>query len=467
MAQRLALARRAAVTGFVGLLLLVLSGAARAQVVTESPAPFDSAGRIMTITPSLAARIALSSDVWPVTGDYEEARLYSSSTGGHILAVHRRGGAIERHVIASEAREALRTAVSRGMALAGRPVSEERPELISEPARGAFVRNQMLIAALIYGPAAATLPKDGSERTAAYLLVTGGTFFALMAASQNLAVTRAQNHLATDGAYRGAFMARGLAYAFDLDEDDEDAWALSALAGGIVGSIGGFQLGRGYTDSEARAATFGSTTIAGTTAGLLGALGVFEDDRNTERAAVGAIVAAGLLGYPLGVQYPRKASYAVTAGDVMTLLPAGLVGAGLAAAPAANSDGRAVSAIVTAGYLTGILVGDRLLARRYDLTESEARLAQLGSLAGGLMGLGLSVMADVEDNTALGLVAAGGLAGLALTVAISDPQLAGAQSGLRFEPKGRRDARVELDPMSIAHAFARTPGQHSLVRVRF
>jgi len=461
------MARRAGVARLVGALLLIVSGVARAQGVIESPAPFDSAGRIMTITPPLAARISLSAEVWPVTGDYEEARLYSSSGGGYILAIHRRDGTIERHFMAPDAREALRAAVSRGMAVAGRPVSEERPELVSEPARGTFVRNQMLIAALIYGPAAALLPEDGGERTAAYLLVTGGTFFTLMAASRNLAVTRAQNHLATDGAYRGAFMARGLAFALDVDEDGQDAWAASALLGGIVGSIAGFRLSRGYTDSEARAATFGSTTLAATTVGLLGAFGAFESDQNTDRAAIGATVAAGLLGYPLGVRYPRGASYRVTAGDVMTLLPAGLVGAGLAAIPVANSDGRAVSALVTAGYLTGVLVGDRVLAKRYDFTESEGRLTQLGTLAGALMGLGVAVTGDASEKTVIGLVSVGGFAGMALTVALTDAQLAGAQTGMRLEPRGRRDARVELDPMSIAHALARTPGRHSLVRVRF
>ncbi|HEU5183338.1 MAG TPA: hypothetical protein VFU01_02145 [Gemmatimonadaceae bacterium] len=448
-------------------LLLMVCEVTHAQVVTESPAPFDSAGRIMTITPPLAARIALSPDVWPVTGDYEEARLYSSSGGDYILAVRRRGGAIERYTITPDTREALRVAVTRGMAVSGRPVSEEQPEIISEPARGAFVRNQMLIAALIYGPAAATFPEKGSERTAAYLLVTGGTFFALMAASKNIGVTRAQNHLATDGAYRGSFIARGLAFAFDVDEDEEDAWAASALLGGILGSLVGFQLGRGYTDSEARASTFGSTTLAATTAGMLGALGAFEGDDGGDRAAVGAIVAAGLLGYPLGVRYPRRASYRVTAGDVMVLLPAGLVGAGLAATPVANSDDRAVGALITAGYLTGVLVGDRLLVRRYDFTESEARLTQLGTLAGALMGLGVAVMTDPSDPVAIGLIAAGGLGGLTLTVGIADPQRGGARTGMRFAPRGRREARVELDPMSLANALARVRGQHSLLRVRF
>jgi hypothetical protein len=456
------------VARLVGALLLIVCGVARAQVVTESPAPFDSAGRIMTITQPLAVRIGLSPDVWPVTGDYEEARLYSSSAGGYVLAVHRRSGTVERHAIAPDAREALRAAVSRGMAVAGRPVTEERPELISEPARGAFVRNQMLIGALIYGPAAATFPEDGSERTAVYLLVTGGTFFALMAASQNLAVTRAQNHLATDGAYRGAFMARGLAFALDVDDDDAEAWAASALVGGIVGSIAGFQLGRGYTDSEARAATFGSTTLGGTTAGLLGALGAFDGDESTERAAVAGVVAAGLLGYPLGVRYPRRASYRVTAGDVMTLLPAGMVGAGLAAMPLADSDhDRALTVLATAGYLTGVFVGDRVLVRRYDFTESEARLTQLGTLAGGLMGLGVSAMGGASERTVLGLVTVAGFAGLALTVAIINPELARAGTGMGSQPPGRREARVEFDPMSVAHALARTPGQHSLLRVRF
>lgn len=448
-------------------LLLVFCKVTHAQVVTESPAPFDSAGRIMTITPPLAARIALSPDVWPVIGDYEEARLYSSSNGGYVLAVHRRSGTIERHSIAPDAREALRVAVSRGMAVAGRPVSEERPEMISEPARGAFVRNQMLIAALIYGPAAATFPEDGSQRTAAYLLVTGGTFFTLMAASKNIGVTRAQNHLATDGAYRGAFIARGLAFAFEVDDDDEDAWAASALLGGIVGSLAGFRLGRGYTDSEARAATLGSTTLGGTMAGLLGAFGAFEGNDGSERAAVGAIVATGLLGYPLGVRYPRRAAYSVTAGDVMTLLPAGLVGGALAATAATNSDDRVISAVVTAGYLAGVLVGDRLLARQYDFTEGEARLTQLGTLAGGLMGLGVAVMADADETAALTLSAVGGFAGLALTVSIADPQRGGARTGMRFAPKGRRETRVELDPMSVANTLARLPGRHSLLRARF
>jgi hypothetical protein len=447
-------------------LLFLVCNVAAAQVVTETPAPFDSAGRMMTITPPLAIRIGLPPGVWPVEGDYEEARLYASSAGGYVLAVLRRGGAIERHAVSPEAREALRAAVSRGMAVAGRPVSEERPEVISEPARSAFVRNQMVIAALIYGPAAASFPEDDSKSAGTYLLVTGGTFIGLMAASSNINVTRAQNHLATDGAFRGALIARGLAFVFDEDEDEGDVWAASVLIGGIGGTLAGFGLGRGYTDSEARAATFGSTTLAGTTAGLLGALGVFDGDESGERAAVGGIIAAGLLGYPLGVLYPRRSAYRATAGDVMTLLPAGLIGGALAATAGVDREGELISGLATAGYLTGVLIGDRVLVRPYDFTESQARTARLGAIAGGLVGLGTAQLGEMDDTAVLALVAVGGLAGFAATVAISDPTPANSPTGMRV-PDGRRDARIEVDPMSVAHALAGTRGRHALLRIRF
>ena len=72
----------------------------------------------------------------------------------------------------------------------------------------------------------------------------------------------------------------------------------------------------------------------------------------------------------------------------------------------------------------------------------------------------------MEENATLALVAVSALAGLALTVSVSDPTPANARTGMRA-PDGRRESRIELDPMSVAYALARTRGQHALVRVRF
>ena len=59
----------------LALLLFVVPGAG-AQVV-ETPQPFDSAGRLMAITPAIAARLQLGPPAWRVIGDFTEARLFS------------------------------------------------------------------------------------------------------------------------------------------------------------------------------------------------------------------------------------------------------------------------------------------------------------------------------------------------------------------------------------------------------
>src|ERR687890_120443 len=78
--------------------LAVALGAApaalRAQEAVERPEPFDSAGRVRVITPTAAARLMLGPPAWRITGDYREARLYSSAEG-YVIAVTRRDGTIE------------------------------------------------------------------------------------------------------------------------------------------------------------------------------------------------------------------------------------------------------------------------------------------------------------------------------------------------------------------------------------
>ena len=150
----------------------------------------------------------------------------------------------------------------------------------------------------------------------------------------------------------------------------------------------------------------------------------------------------------------------------MTLLPAGLIGGALAATAGVDREGELISGLATAGYLTGVLIGDRVLVRPYDFTESQARTARLGAIAGGLVGLGTAQLGEMDDTAVLALVAVGGLAGFAATVAISDPTPANSPTGMRV-PDGRRDARIEVDPMSVAHALAGTRGRHALLRIRF
>lgn len=91
-----------------------------AAQVREQLVPFDSAGRVSVITPPLAARLGLQPPLWPVTGDYVDARLYVSgdSARSFVLVVRRPHDVMERYPVGAALRTELAVAVARGDALA-------------------------------------------------------------------------------------------------------------------------------------------------------------------------------------------------------------------------------------------------------------------------------------------------------------------------------------------------------------
>lgn len=408
-------------TLFVPLLLGLLSFTALPQT-TECPVSFDREGRIMAVTPRLAARLGLSPPAWPVGGDFVEARLFASDRDGYVLVVTSPNGVVTRYLLTAQARDDLADAIAARTAAGGRLTVVERPDLIAEPAKGQFVRNQTIGAALIYGPSLAALASDGTGAAALYWASVGTTFFATAGFVKDHTVSKAQNHIATDGIWRGALIGAGTLHLFDADPDDK-AVAAATLCGGLAGTVAGYRGGRRLTVSEAHAATFGSTFCAATTAGMIAATGGFAGDDS--RLELGGLIGASLLGYPVGLRYARNARYSVTAGDVGILGSTSIIGAiagswfivGQGARDETNAQ------VITAGYLAGTLIGDRLLVRRYDFTESEAWLMRLGALAGSLIAMTIPMASHTGDDRAyVGFGTAGAIAGLLLTHRLIEPR---------------------------------------------
>jgi hypothetical protein len=116
--------------------------------------------------------------------------------------------------------------------------------------------------------------------------------------------------------------------------------------------------------------------------------------------------------------------------------------------------------MTTLGAVVGMMAGDRFLVRRYDHTRAEADRIALGTGAGALMGAGIAALGkSTRENPHVigGMTVAGGLAGLIVT-----------ERYLRPNPDaGRPRLRVTFNPASIPLLAARTPGNHSLIDVRF
>ena len=463
------------ITIFLACLIALFAVGQRAGAQTrERPVAFDSAGRVTVVTPPLAARLGLSAPLWPVSGDYLDARLYAldDASGGYVLVVRRQREVLERYAVDSARRRDLAAAIDRGTTTdLARGGPDAIPTFISEPVRGSFVVNQTLLGALVFGPAASALVDDPTGSVAAYLAVTGGAFFLAANMTTGSSVSRAQNHLSSHSALSGAIAADLLLYSL-TGNDGGRGYAAATLVGGVAGDVLGFTLGEPMTDAEAHGTSHGSTVTAALALGLMGSSGMFERN-GAGRVGTALIVGAGALGYPLGLKYARSSPYRVTAGDVGTLVTTELLGMSAAAALLPNSPNeKAVYAALTGGFALGAILGDQLLVRPYDHTESESRLVQVGAAAGALVALAVPVLAR-SNNTHLifGAISVGGVLGTLLTEQLIAPQAAGKGIGMlrggEATVGNNGGANLRFSPQSALLAGLGLKGNHSVVSFTF
>lgn len=451
------------------LMVFVLARPMNAQTI-ERPVAFDSAGRVLTITPPFASRFNLGPPVWPVSGDYQEARLYSTGSDTYVLVVQRRDGSNERFAFSAADKMALGDALQTAMVGAGGVVTtSEQADFISQPAGRDFARNQTFAALGVWGPSLAVVAGNARGGTALYLATVGATFFASTAISRSTTVTRAQNHLATDGTLRGAALGLGMAYVIEPDDRNGKTTAAAIVTGSLATTTAGFLFGRKLTDGEAKGATWGSTFTAATTAGIIGAAGGFKND--SRQGSVLGVMGAGLIGYPLGLSWVRRSKYGITAGDARAVSFPALIGAAVGASVISeSSDEQLGFGVTTAGFVVGSLVGARAFAKPYDLTESEAAVLGLGTGAGALIGLAIPVLAESDSPHAwFGFPAAGGALGLLATRALVKPaRVDGRQSSSRAAGSGSRRFSVRATPENLLLTWkASRPTRASLLSITF
>lgn len=447
----------------IGALLLFPALRLHAQVI-ERPVPFDNGGLVTVMTPFIADRAGLRPPWWPVSGEFTEARLFTANDSTYVLAVTRRTGVVERYSLSGTDRDAIGAVVSR---------LPRETIMARTDARSAFIRGQTLLGLFVYGPAfAGAIGDNAGSQSAGYLVVAGGSFFAASEISRRMFIARPQADLSTNMGLNGALVGWGTTYL--LGAGDRGQFA-GAFIGGLTGAALGVRIARNMTEADAVGAAWGSDIGAliafGTMEALRGEETCTFDPVNftetcrgrrlSDRAEVATILGAGIIGYPLGVLYPRNAAYNVTAGDVQILASTTALGAGAGIALLNKNTTYSHAAVMaTVGGVLGMMAGDRFLVRRYDHDRAEADRIALGTGAGALMGAGIAALGkSSRENPHVigGLAVGGGLAGLIIT-----------ERYLRPNPDaGRRRLRVTFNPASIPLVAARTPGNHSLINVRF
>lgn len=444
-----------------------------AQVVPtiETSVPFDSAGRITVITPTLVTRLRLAAPEWPVVGTFREARLYRADDNAHVLVVQRIDGAMARFALGPDAVAGLQRAVMTGVVAEGRGgdrlLGAGTGVVASQPAGNTFVRNQTFLGLVAYGPATAAIlsKSNGAAAAGGYFLAAGTSFFVAANTVKGRVVTRAQAARAAHGGTRGALTGVGIAAI--ANADGGPAWGASILAGAIGGTIAGFQQARGLSDGEAASAGFFADLGALTALGLGGSSGAFEgkktvvpfDPANPQygsytrtdnslrgpgKAVAGAAIGAQVIGYALGPRYARRAAYNVTAGDVSVAFAGALLGGTAASSLIPESgDNTARYGVAAAGLVAGAFLADRGMVRKADRTSADGTLVQLGALAGALMGGGIAAISETESQGALAFASAGGILGMLAADGILKPARdAGPLRGIMQSSARALDGRV-------------------------
>ncbi|WP_373062480.1 hypothetical protein [Gemmatimonas sp.] len=443
--------------------------AAQVAPTIETLVPLDSARRLTIITPTLVSQLGLVAPAWPVAGSFREARLYRVDGGAHVLVVQRVDSTVSRFALDAAAVATLQNAVSAGLLAQGRGgdrlIGAGTGVVVSQPAGNTFVRNQTFLGLVAYGPATAALLSEqgGPAAAGGYFLAAGTSFFVAANLVKGRVVTRAQAARAAHGGTRGALT--GLGIAAIANAEGGPAWGAPILAGAIGGTIVGFQQARGLSDGEAASAGFFADLGALTVMGIGFGSGAFKgretvipvDDpqfgsytstdnslRGPGKAVVGAAIGANLIGYALGPRYAQRAAYNVTAGDVSVAFASALLG-GVGASSLISEGGNDTRkyGVAAAGVLAGAFLADRGLVRKADRTSADGTLAQLGALAGALMGAGIAAIAETKAQGALALGSAGGILGLLAADAIIKPvRDAGPLRGIMQSSARKLDGRV-------------------------
>lgn len=348
------------------------------------------------------------------------------------------------------------------------PVRDTLPEQgsTSREMRNAFVRNQLLLGALSYGPSfAVMIGTEPATRVAGWMVMTGASFFAANEVSRQVEITPARQVLSSRMGWRGTANGLALGHMWSVPEGERGALT---LIGGLTGSALGVVMGSGLSEGEAVASVVGHDLVAASAYAFTYVFDPVDSDREGLRssARVAIPLALGWGGYALGRRWARSSDYEVTAGDAMLLW----LGAGIGAAGAttfiieSEPAPQTVAGTLLLGGLAGVWGADRFLVRKFDHTRGEGGLVTMGAAAGSLMGIGLGVLlsGNAIRNSAptFAFGTLGALGGAWVTERYAQPSPDG---GRQYEV----GSRLQLNPMGAVAALSGTPGTHPIVRFTF
>lgn len=395
---------------------VLLGGACFGSAVQaqETQVPIDEDSTLYTVDRELRDELGLFPDVV----NFQEALLYRLEEGQYELVLrYRENGALrrERRSLPWKEVQALRSRVTEHVSPRQETrtfTHEGRYDLIASTTVHGLVQGSLVTGALGI---------EGSRMVAFPLLGAGVGFFVPLFATQNARVTDAEADMAFYGGLQGYGHAVHLSYLLGDDVLSGRATAGLAAVVGAGEGVAAYRLARRNNWTAGHAEIVSYTGLAGNIVGL-GVSGVLFDriERRPDgisQSAAGASLLGSLAGVYVGHRMGRTDRY--SKGDARVYLLSAVQMVNLAGSFLSLDDERSLrlsSAVLTGSVIGGGLIGRQLVQDR-EFTPMDGNLIGLGSGAGSLLGLAITV--EAASGRTRGIAQSlGSLAGFGLTYSL-------------------------------------------------
>lgn len=420
----------------------------------ERQIPFDSAGKILVITPQQTTLLPLFSEY----NEFKEILLFKLDDTSFMLEVTSvKDGTLQRRRVTK-----TRIEIDSLQARINQIINERSPELgLDQSGRAELLTYTFITSLGYYGPmlVLATEPQSVSSGSLIYLMGGAGGFFIPYFITSKSNVTKGASMLGISGSVIGissGYFIYGAIGGWNnlstsgsfnpqtnqYEEGDDSKYRTMiglSVATGVLGTIAGVAIANKYNISDGDAGVISSSWAGGL--GLaFGAeyiSGLLEKD-DSKRGTASLLLGASALSIYAGTQLAQTqhftrsdASIMVTPAYIAAFIPISLA----AVIQPDNFDGKLLVGATMASYILGEYVGWNVVKNK-DFSDNSGIFTALGTAGGGLIGIGLGLAIDREYRSVPLIGVVGATTGYALMVsAFSDDaaQEAKSHSALQWD----------------------------------
>lgn len=393
---------------------------------------------------TIDAKIGSKISAFQVFKNFEQATLLKTEDGYMLNVVYKLDGVFQVEKRAISDSEVAQICEEYSQLLANQKKNEIDDDESQEARRRLIISSASFSLGYYSWAIPSSLGADSYKTyTASYMLIGGAGFFVPLIATSQHNITNGMASGFSMGAYSGALHGASLGMVLAGSESNGRAILGLSAIGGITESLIGLSLAKNRNYTWGQSAILGSGSLWG---GAYGALfpALLFDSEDARMYGLSMLATSGLGIWGANAIYNNQS---ITRGDVTYINSTGFLAAYLMSTVLNTLDVdnfRLGLSLALLGTSAGLTYGISK-TKTHDFTRQQGNLMATGALAGGLIGAGVGILVEANENTYMLLTAAGATGGFFITEQIVKDKSTGSKVASNF--------KIQLNPMGVVGAI--------------